>query len=437
MAANTDVQIDVVFAPKTQEGGGAFKTAVMNVTGPGPHGNWALPVPLRGSMSPVNVGPLPPQPSSKPINPNVFLSSGKPGNAPGAAPPTAPAANSSGMPGRLPSGRPALFVTARNSKLSKTGIDLKIMSLLSQQNQVAVQERNAMLAQPKTISGNKPMSSTGNTGPAATAMAPTRGGKAGDNTMQGAAAMSAPVSDPFACAKAAPAPLLFSVNGQKSGVVFTTDPDNNVFTFKGCNFGDVQGSLHLFGGFTQGKVPFEIQFWNDTSIVARVQPDLKKELDHDSVNLVVTLGSGHQHQFSGYKFYAARQAYTLASIPNPSSKIIFGQPNPANCQHAKNITFMACGVYSPAENFTVGVVRSGVDGTTGTDQYTISGLLPGFEVSDVSLLVSPDVPKNGWSLYSLAENISVTYVFDFKNADASYWLQISAAGPRGFGSPWK
>src|SRR5262249_22037663 len=228
-------------------------------------------------------------------------------------------AKSASMPIRLHSAKPVLITSARNLKLAKNGIDQKMLSLLTQQKQVAMQERGAILAQPKSPSSNKPMSAAGNAGPGG-ANAPPSVQKAGANPLVNTS--PAPVANTFACAKAAPAALLFSVNGQKSGVVFTTDPDNNLFTLKGCNFGDVQGSMHLFGGFAQGNVPFEIQFWNDTSIVARVQPDLTKELDRDNVNLVVVAGNGHQTQFQGYKFYAARQNYPLASIPNPSSKII-------------------------------------------------------------------------------------------------------------------
>src|SRR5262249_55490874 len=54
MAPNSNMQIDVVFTPKARDGGGAFKTATMNLSGPGPHGNWVLPVPLRGTLSPVS-----------------------------------------------------------------------------------------------------------------------------------------------------------------------------------------------------------------------------------------------------------------------------------------------------------------------------------------------------------------------------------------------
>src|SRR5215471_18499331 len=95
MAPNTDMQIDVVFTPKAQDGGGAFKTATMNVTGPGPHGNWVLPVQLHGSLSPVSLTPGPSQPSSKP---NALIAlSGKPGNSPGLASPGSGGANRPAM----------------------------------------------------------------------------------------------------------------------------------------------------------------------------------------------------------------------------------------------------------------------------------------------------------------------------------------------------
>jgi hypothetical protein len=299
-----------------------------------------------------------------------------------------------------------------------------------------MQERSAILAQSKTISGSKPMSATGNAGPGVAVSAPAQGGKAGNGT-QVNPSPSGPITSDFACAKT-PDALIFSINGQKKGAVFTTDPDDNLFTLTGCNFGDNQGSIHLYGGFAHGNIPFEISFWNDKSIVARVQPDLAGELDRDNVTLVLVSGNGHQTAFQGYKFYAARQIYPLAGIPNVSGKVILGQPVPPNCELAPDYTFASCDVASPADSLTLVVDRWGVKGDKGTDQLTISGLKPGFEVNDVSLWISPDVKdKQGWALYSFAENISVNYVFGWKNPIATYGLQISVAGPRGIDSVWK
>jgi len=64
MAPNTEMQIDIVFAPKIQGGTAGPKIANMSVTGPGPRGNWALTIPLRGSLSNLKVSPEPPQPKS-------------------------------------------------------------------------------------------------------------------------------------------------------------------------------------------------------------------------------------------------------------------------------------------------------------------------------------------------------------------------------------
>jgi hypothetical protein len=437
MAPNTDMQIDVVFTPKAQDGGGAFKTATMNLSGPGPHGNWVLPVPLRGSLSPVSQSPGPPQPSSKPTV--LIAQSGKPGNSPGLASPGSSGANRPAMQkGRSLSGKPVLLMSKHRAELSPKGMDLKVLSQLRQQSQAAAAERTRILGSNRGGTGQTTKSMGRGVATSNIAVAnPSAGGGGGGNKMSQA---SQGVENVFACTKAAPDALLTSINGQKtSSIVFTTDPDNNLFTLTGCNFGDAQGSMHLYGGFAHGNIPFEIQFWNDKSIVARVQPDLAGELDRDGVTLVLVSSNGHQTAFQGLKFYAARQTYALTDIPNASSKIIFGDPDISNCQHAKNLTFMSCGVGPDAVNgLAVVVDRWGVQGDKGTDQLTLSGLKPGFEVSDVSLWISPEATdKQGWSLTSFAENISVSYVFDWKNACATYGLRISVAGPRGLDSVWK
>jgi hypothetical protein len=51
MAPNVEMQLDIVFAPKIQGGSAGPKSASMNITGPGPRGNWVLTIPLRGSLS--------------------------------------------------------------------------------------------------------------------------------------------------------------------------------------------------------------------------------------------------------------------------------------------------------------------------------------------------------------------------------------------------
>lgn len=52
MAPNVQIQIDVVFELKSQGAQiGGQKSAIMNITGPGPHGSWVITVPLRATVS--------------------------------------------------------------------------------------------------------------------------------------------------------------------------------------------------------------------------------------------------------------------------------------------------------------------------------------------------------------------------------------------------
>src|SRR5262249_60386653 len=143
------------------------------------------------------------------------------------------------------------------------------------QKQTADLERSRiMAANPRGgVQTTKSMGSSGASN-VATASPAVAGVGGGNNLSQ------APVGNALACAKSAPDALIFSINGQKNNAaVLTTDPDNNLFTFNGCNFGDAQGSIHLYGGFAHANIPFEISFWNDHSIVARLHLALAGELD--------------------------------------------------------------------------------------------------------------------------------------------------------------
>src|SRR5262249_18773317 len=149
MAPNTEVQIDIVFTPKRSSGPGnvASQLTTLNATGPGPHGSWALVIPLRGTLNPVTSTPDLPQPKAFGNN-GSFPLSGKGGSAPGAAaPPTARKLSPSEALQHLRSaGKPVLVATVRNSKLSPSGIDTKTLAQLKQQRQGADQERARILA---------------------------------------------------------------------------------------------------------------------------------------------------------------------------------------------------------------------------------------------------------------------------------------------------
>ena len=48
MDANVQIQLDIVFSPKPATP--VEQSGLMKVSGPGPHGNWAFAVPLRGTV---------------------------------------------------------------------------------------------------------------------------------------------------------------------------------------------------------------------------------------------------------------------------------------------------------------------------------------------------------------------------------------------------
>jgi hypothetical protein len=75
MAPNTEMQIDIIFAPKIQAGTIGLKAATMSVTGPGPRGNWALSIPLRGVLNQLKTGTSPErEPSRSAVRPGVTAS---------------------------------------------------------------------------------------------------------------------------------------------------------------------------------------------------------------------------------------------------------------------------------------------------------------------------------------------------------------------------
>jgi hypothetical protein len=122
-----------------------------------------------------------------------------------------------------------------------------------------------------------------------------------------------------------------TVNQKTSGVVFTPQPEYNHFTITGCGFGKTPGKIYLQagpGGFPAhgGRVtlyPIDGMswgnHWSDRFIEARVDPNLKGELDQSNITLVIEPASGPRTQATGSSFYALRgQPILLQSVPQSS-----------------------------------------------------------------------------------------------------------------------
>jgi hypothetical protein len=111
-------------------------------------------------------------------------------------------------------------------------------------------------------------------------------------------------------------PTIDTVNGEASGAIFSSDPQFNQYTIKGCGFGQQQGQARLFGPFTARVLNLQIEFWSDNAIIATLDPNLTGEPDqHGTVNLVIAPAVAPQVQMSGLNFYAVREPVVLPTFP--------------------------------------------------------------------------------------------------------------------------
>jgi hypothetical protein len=216
-----------------------------------------------------------------------------------------------------------------------------IIAALRSQKQVAdmeLQELSTMV--PATTQGSGPQASP----PASTATPAASSGKAGGKPGANAA-IATNVSQPrsnLAAPSATPPhptgaehpqtailcrqPYIGTVNGKASGIIFTPEAEWNLYTIKGCGFGNAAGNIYLKGPFKEGRIPLQILpnkdpkhptfVWRDTAIVASLDTRLTGELDRDNVTLVIEPASGSPMEEPGFKFFAARETVQLKSIPD-------------------------------------------------------------------------------------------------------------------------
>lgn len=104
--------------------------------------------------------------------------------------------------------------------------------------------------------------------------------------------------------------------GAPQAAVFTPDPQYNLYTIKGCRFGVQQGQMFLIGPFRNSKVSLNIVLWNDSQIIASMDPNLTGEPDETrNVKLFLVRADGQQLEIDNTSFYAVRQSITMTSIP--------------------------------------------------------------------------------------------------------------------------
>ncbi len=249
-------------------------------------------------------------------------------------------------------------------------------------------------------------------------------------------------------------PTIGTVNGQAKGTVFSPDPQFNLYTISGCMFGDVQGQAYIYGTFAAAQVALQIEFWSDTKIVARLDPQITRELDQANVTLVVVPSGAAQVQKTGFKFYAMRETTLLTKIP--TSAVHFqsrtetaGQPVSVDYGSPSNNPIFA--------GMSMNVTRGAYSAFKGgLDYFDFSKLRPGFTTENMQLMywVMPNYCHFKYQVYGEwnaewdGDNIRVHWQQQYcpgqeKASGQSYYisgvsyygLSVWVSGPKGV-SPW-
>jgi hypothetical protein len=209
-------------------------------------------------------------------------------------------------------------------------------------------------------------------------------------------------------------PQISTVNGEPQGVEFTPMPAFNLYTIKGCGFGDQPGSVYLEGPFVSGRIPFQVFSkqihgqWGDTAIIAGVDPQVTGEADQHDLTLVVEPQGKPAIRKQGFRFFAERETVLLQTIPQ--SAIVFGKSDNAD----SFFRYDSPSVQKPG--MSAGVVRvadagSGFGNDLGrkTDYFNLaSTLAPGFETQSAQLAIPWSfIPKKD-TTYSLPKGQDVT-----------------------------
>lgn len=123
-------------------------------------------------------------------------------------------------------------------------------------------------------------------------------------------------------------PVIETVGGKNRNIVLTPDPGtgkypNNQYSIVGCNFGAIQGDVHIFGPFINNPSPFKlgIDNWTDSVILVTFSPTFQNEYDLKNITLVVVRKDGKSVQVPGISFVATRASRPLASIPRSLVKL--------------------------------------------------------------------------------------------------------------------
>ena len=199
-------------------------------------------------------------------------------------------------------------------------------------------------------------------------------------------------------AMACRSPGIRSVNGKPKGTVFTPVQDYNLYTIKGCDFGNQPGEAYIFGPFHAQRLNLQTDFWTDNEIDVRLDPNVSGEFDQTSnVVLVVVPKSGPEIKASGFSFYAARETVLLNAIPESWVKL---DDVVSGFKHAELDYSSPIPSGSPGAGATTYIYRYLSDKFgPHSDYYDFSKLAPGWTTESAQLLTYDSNVCSGFVTY--------------------------------------
>ena len=224
-----------------------------------------------------------------------------------------------------------------------------------------------------------------------------------------------------------------TVAGTQHGAVLSPDPQYNLYTIHGCNFGDPSSAnkvwIYGLNGFHED---LQIQSWMDGQIAVNFAPNTGGVLDQDNVHLVVSRADGKQVDTGGFKFYAMRQTVLLPQLPQNKAtlwnggqfSVTYTAPATDLAQYSAEVA-RSYQYTAEGDLFgSYGVDKEGRD----VDSYDLSQLAQGWSADSFNAAVWAPTPANlcgAWDDH--AHNAGTSGNWDFEWAGNGIHVTLQGA----------
>lgn len=210
---------------------------------------------------------------------------------------------------------------------------------------------------------------------------------------------------------------ILNISGSSFPATFTPINQYNLYTIKGCSFGNSSPNdkVYIFGtGSFQGN--FIIKFWSDNSIVLSLDPALSGYPDLDNITLVIQRADGQQFQKSGFKFYAARGDAFGNPVPLqqfPSGRVQLNQGPNLVIQVSSPVSNPPGTAAVVSRNFRIEMDRT-------TSNATINGQND-FHVNKGIPASFPYMPPSSYKVLDFFDASHLATSFSAVSAELLYW----------------